>query len=211
MHCQLLCQPYIHTQLSFNHRLLCLIYCTSHVCLARSDHFQEFFQAAKGTATALNDCRSTDASEPADAAQPSSPTAAVPKPTTPSTSAVQSADSTPPAQDADSLQAQVSLVEDDPQTLRQQQHEQAADNGQSDLQVRFADVGCGFGGLLVRLSPLYPDKLMVGMEIRDKVCFNLARACLMVRACLRALWTLLLLLHFSDCSACGHVKERRSC
>ncbi|KAL0025379.1 hypothetical protein WJX79_002218 [Trebouxia sp. C0005] len=55
-----------------------------------SDHFQEFFQAAKGTATALND-------------------------------------------------------------------------------LRFADVGCGFGGLLVRLSPLYPDKLMVGMEIRDKV------------------------------------------
>lgn len=35
--------------------------------------------------------------------------------------------------------------------------------------MRFADVGCGFGGLLVRLSPMYPDKLMVGMEIRDKV------------------------------------------
>ena len=37
------------------------------------------------------------------------------------------------------------------------------------LQVRFADVGCGFGGLLFKLSPLYPDTLMVGMEIRDKV------------------------------------------
>lgn len=37
------------------------------------------------------------------------------------------------------------------------------------MQVRFADVGCGFGGLLVRLSPLYPHQLMVGMEIRDKV------------------------------------------
>ena len=35
--------------------------------------------------------------------------------------------------------------------------------------VRFADVGCGFGGLLVRLAPLYPDTLMVGMELRDKV------------------------------------------
>jgi len=35
--------------------------------------------------------------------------------------------------------------------------------------VRFADVGCGFGGLLVKLSPMFPDKLMVGMEIRDKV------------------------------------------
>ncbi|KAK9842435.1 hypothetical protein WJX84_008682 [Apatococcus fuscideae] len=35
--------------------------------------------------------------------------------------------------------------------------------------VEFADVGCGFGGLLIRLAPLFPDRLMVGMEIRDKV------------------------------------------
>ncbi|KAJ3700612.1 hypothetical protein LUZ61_004317 [Rhynchospora tenuis] len=35
--------------------------------------------------------------------------------------------------------------------------------------VRFADVGCGFGGLLVGLSPLFPDTLMIGMELRDKV------------------------------------------
>lgn len=35
--------------------------------------------------------------------------------------------------------------------------------------VRFADVGCGFGGLLVKLAPLYPDTLMLGMELRDKV------------------------------------------
>lgn len=41
--------------------------------------------------------------------------------------------------------------------------------GQQGKQVEFADVGCGFGGLLVRLSPLYPDKLMLGMELRDKV------------------------------------------
>lgn len=136
-----------------------------------SDHFQEFIQAAKGTATAVNDRRSIDACEPADAAQPSSSTAAaaVLEPAAPANSAVKSADPTPPAQDADSLQALATSVEDDPQTLRQQQHEQGADSGQSDLQVRFADVGCGFGGLLVRLSPLYPDKLMVGMEIRDKV------------------------------------------
>jgi tRNA (guanine-N7-)-methyltransferase len=33
----------------------------------------------------------------------------------------------------------------------------------------FADVGCGYGGLLVDLAPLFPDKLMLGMEIRDKV------------------------------------------
>ncbi|XP_078174898.1 tRNA (guanine-N-7) methyltransferase [Carex rostrata] len=35
--------------------------------------------------------------------------------------------------------------------------------------VRFADVGCGFGGMLVSLSPLFPDTLMIGMELRDKV------------------------------------------
>ena len=35
--------------------------------------------------------------------------------------------------------------------------------------VRFADIGCGYGGLLVQLSPMFPDKLMLGMEIRVKV------------------------------------------
>lgn len=28
--------------------------------------------------------------------------------------------------------------------------------------VEFADVGCGFGGLLFYLAPHFPDKLMVG-------------------------------------------------
>lgn len=36
-------------------------------------------------------------------------------------------------------------------------------------QVEFADVGCGYGGLLVELSPLFPDKLILGLEIRVKV------------------------------------------
>ncbi|KAK6191676.1 hypothetical protein SNE40_003301 [Patella caerulea] len=36
-------------------------------------------------------------------------------------------------------------------------------------QVEFADIGCGYGGLLVKLSPLFPDTLMLGMEIRVKV------------------------------------------
>ena len=36
-------------------------------------------------------------------------------------------------------------------------------------EIRFVDVGCGFGGLLVKLAPLYPDTLMLGMELRDKV------------------------------------------
>ncbi|EGN99005.1 hypothetical protein SERLA73DRAFT_181788 [Serpula lacrymans var. lacrymans S7.3] len=33
----------------------------------------------------------------------------------------------------------------------------------------FADIGCGFGGLLIALAPLYPDTLMLGMEIRVQV------------------------------------------
>ncbi|XP_028654489.1 tRNA (guanine-N(7)-)-methyltransferase [Erpetoichthys calabaricus] len=36
-------------------------------------------------------------------------------------------------------------------------------------QVEFADIGCGYGGLLVELSPLFPQTLMLGMEIRVKV------------------------------------------
>lgn len=36
--------------------------------------------------------------------------------------------------------------------------------------VEFADVGCGYGGLLVRLSMMFPETLMLGMEIRVKVC-----------------------------------------
>ncbi|UVC49410.1 tRNA (guanine-n-(7))-methyltransferase [Theileria orientalis] len=35
--------------------------------------------------------------------------------------------------------------------------------------VSMLDVGCGYGGLLVYLSELYPKKLALGMEIRDKV------------------------------------------
>ncbi|KAK2879383.1 tRNA (guanine-N(7)-)-methyltransferase (tRNA(m7G46)-methyltransferase) [Arthroderma sp. PD_2] len=35
--------------------------------------------------------------------------------------------------------------------------------------VEIADIGCGFGGLLVALAPLMPDTLMVGMEIRAQV------------------------------------------
>ncbi|KAJ9124381.1 hypothetical protein QFC22_001181 [Naganishia vaughanmartiniae] len=35
--------------------------------------------------------------------------------------------------------------------------------------VEFADIGCGFGGLLTALSPQFPDTLMLGMEIRMSV------------------------------------------
>ncbi|CAH0406437.1 unnamed protein product [Chilo suppressalis] len=36
-------------------------------------------------------------------------------------------------------------------------------------EVEFLDVGCGYGGLLVTLSPMYPKQLMLGLEIRVKV------------------------------------------
>ncbi|XP_051865655.1 tRNA (guanine-N(7)-)-methyltransferase [Pristis pectinata] len=35
--------------------------------------------------------------------------------------------------------------------------------------VEFADIGCGYGGLLVELSPLFPNSLILGLEIRVKV------------------------------------------
>jgi len=38
-----------------------------------------------------------------------------------------------------------------------------------DKRFEFADIGCGYGGLLVQLSPMFPNTLMVGMEIRVKV------------------------------------------
>ncbi|KND00642.1 tRNA (guanine-N(7)-)-methyltransferase [Spizellomyces punctatus DAOM BR117] len=41
--------------------------------------------------------------------------------------------------------------------------------GQPEKFVEFADIGCGYGGLLVSLSPLFPNTLMLGMEIRVKV------------------------------------------
>ncbi|XP_068722946.1 tRNA (guanine-N(7)-)-methyltransferase-like [Montipora capricornis] len=51
--------------------------------------------------------------------------------------------------------------------------EKAETNGSSSentiSKVEFADIGCGYGGLLVNLSPMFPSTLMVGMEIRLKV------------------------------------------
>lgn len=40
------------------------------------------------------------------------------------------------------------------------------DNGH---EVEFADIGCGYGGLLIGLAPLFPETRMIGMEIRLKV------------------------------------------
>ncbi|KAF9357515.1 tRNA (guanine-N(7)-)-methyltransferase (tRNA(m7G46)-methyltransferase) [Mortierella sp. AD094] len=39
----------------------------------------------------------------------------------------------------------------------------------SGKKIEFADIGCGYGGLLVALSTVFPETLMLGMEIRVKV------------------------------------------
>ncbi|EEF32774.1 tRNA (guanine-N(7)-)-methyltransferase [Ricinus communis] len=44
-----------------------------------------------------------------------------------------------------------------------------SDQVSSSKKIQFADVGCGFGGLLISLSTLFPETLMIGMELRDKV------------------------------------------
>ena len=46
---------------------------------------------------------------------------------------------------------------------------------------RVADGGCGFGGLLVRLSGVFPNKVMLGMEIRDKVSEYVRARCVALR------------------------------
>ncbi|KAL0856283.1 hypothetical protein Bca101_061436 [Brassica carinata] len=42
-------------------------------------------------------------------------------------------------------------------------------NNEASKKIEFADIGCGFGGLLISLATLFPDRLMIGMELRDKV------------------------------------------
>jgi len=43
-------------------------------------------------------------------------------------------------------------------------------NSESNQSVEFADIGCGYGGLLIELSQMFPKVLMLGIEIRVKVC-----------------------------------------
>jgi tRNA (guanine-N7-)-methyltransferase len=38
-----------------------------------------------------------------------------------------------------------------------------------DKKPEFADIGCGFGGLLISLAPLFPQTFMLGLEIRVQV------------------------------------------
>eukprot|EP01056_Protomagalhaensia_sp_Gyna25_P001792 Protomagalhaensia_sp_Gyna_25__1791@NODE_1944_length_1395_cov_270_704277_g446_i1_p1_GENE_NODE_1944_length_1395_cov_270_704277_g446_i1NODE_1944_length_1395_cov_270_704277_g446_i1_p1_ORF_typecomplete_len279_score34_69Methyltransf_4/PF02390_17/3_4e51MTS/PF05175_14/0_0014Methyltransf_31/PF13847_6/0_0056Methyltransf_25/PF13649_6/0_0069Methyltransf_12/PF08242_12/0_019DOT1/PF08123_13/0_028DOT1/PF08123_13/2_8e03Methyltransf_23/PF13489_6/0_2Methyltransf_23/PF13489_6/1_1e03CMAS/PF02353_20/0_11MetW/PF07021_ len=42
-------------------------------------------------------------------------------------------------------------------------------NGLKSRTIDVLDMGCGFGGLLFTLAPEMPDKLLLGMEIRDSV------------------------------------------
>lgn len=37
------------------------------------------------------------------------------------------------------------------------------------VQVNILDIGCGYGNLLIELAQEFPEKLILGMEIRDKV------------------------------------------
>ncbi|KAL8458704.1 hypothetical protein ACS0TY_036272 [Phlomoides rotata] len=48
--------------------------------------------------------------------------------------------------------------------------------------IEFADIGCGFGGLLISLSTLFPETLMIGMELRDKVTEYVKERILALRA-----------------------------
>ena len=35
--------------------------------------------------------------------------------------------------------------------------------------VRHLDIGCGYGGLTMALAKIFPDKLVLGLEIRAKI------------------------------------------
>ncbi|MQM12491.1 hypothetical protein Taro_045410 [Colocasia esculenta] len=56
------------------------------------------------------------------------------------------------------------------------------DGNLSIRKIHFADIGCGFGGLLVNLSTMFPDTLMIGMELRDKVTEYVKERILALRA-----------------------------
>lgn len=54
-------------------------------------------------------------------------------------------------------------------SLHYPQHFPSSDQVDSGKKIQFADIGCGFGGLLISLSTLFSETLMIGMELRDKV------------------------------------------
>ena len=48
-------------------------------------------------------------------------------------------------------------------------HFQDPETGKMTRKVTIADIGCGFGGLLMELGPQFPQELILGMEIRVQV------------------------------------------
>ncbi|KAK4259329.1 hypothetical protein QN277_005671 [Acacia crassicarpa] len=57
-----------------------------------------------------------------------------------------------------------------------------SDQANNPKKIQFADIGCGFGGLLISLSTLFPETLMIGMELRDKVTEYVKERVLALRA-----------------------------
>jgi tRNA (guanine-N7-)-methyltransferase len=45
---------------------------------------------------------------------------------------------------------------------------QASSSVATQKKVEFADVGCGFGGLLIALAPQFPDTLMLGKRSSNR-------------------------------------------
>lgn len=43
------------------------------------------------------------------------------------------------------------------------------EGGKMTRSIDFADIGCGFGGLLFELGKNFPEKISIGIEIREKV------------------------------------------
>lgn len=56
------------------------------------------------------------------------------------------------------------------------------DESSGSKKIEFADIGCGFGGLLISLATLFPETLMIGMELRDKVTEYVKERILALRA-----------------------------
>jgi len=50
----------------------------------------------------------------------------------------------------------------------------AGENKEMQRPIDFADIGCGFGGLLVQLGEKFPDKISLGIEIREKVRLHMS-------------------------------------
>ena len=48
-------------------------------------------------------------------------------------------------------------------------------------QLRFLDIGCGYGSLMLGLAAVYPVDLMLGIEIRPKVVEYVQKRCLALR------------------------------